>query len=105
MSDRTRARLAAGLGITSMVLATSGCVSCGVGYVLAVPAGVLAFLFGRGVMMRQADEDLPETDTEAWGQVGAWTGLLGGGFSVLLVIMALVWLALWGLGITTAVTL
>jgi len=98
MQPRSRAHLSAGLGIAAMLLATGGCVTCGVTYVLALGLGVFGFMLARPVVVGETFEEGPETAALAWARVGAWTSGLGGGFSLIVVLLSVISLAFWALG-------
>lgn len=98
-SNLPRSRLSAILGIIGMVSAASGCLTCGLGYLLALPLGVIGFMMGRSVLVAEDPDDGIETAAEAWARVGTWTGGLSAVFTAVVGAVALLWLISWSLGI------
>ncbi|MFT7518636.1 MAG: hypothetical protein ACI9MC_000768 [Kiritimatiellia bacterium] len=94
-----RAVLSTALGITSMVLATGGCCSCGGGWLLAAITGAVAFMMARSSLATRPDS---MGSTNAYARMGSRSGLIGAIFSagcLLLSVTNLVgwWLGIWGL--------
>lgn len=100
MNPDRRARASAVLGLLSMLLACTGCISCGAGYVLAVPLGLVGWMFGRAAARVEVEESRRGSEASAWASIGIWSSCLGGGFSGLVVITLILWIVGWSLGIT-----
>lgn len=105
MDPDRRARLAAALGLLSMLAATTGCVTCGVGYGIALVLAVGGWLSGRSALRVELDEERSGSEAAAWARIGLWSSGLGGLFSALVLASVLVWVLSWSLGIGTLVAL
>lgn len=92
-----RAVMAGLCGLGAMALGSTGCMTCGIAWVVSIPLGAVAFMMARGVRVESPDR---WSQAWAWSEVAYWSGAVGGGFGLLATVSLILYTVVWIGGFT-----